>query len=299
MNAVSRPLAIARSHADAGVGALLVVTVVDGEWAVHRVAGAAASSSGMLLRGSVDTVLDGFAPLLAGIDLVVLDVADADRGRALRRLANVVGSVRLVVVDPVRLAQFGDHRPLPVLTPLIPAFPRRPVRRWPAALAVGALAVGFGGVATVSRAGSESPPGTVVVGGVRIEVPHGWRHADLASDPAPRLAVVDADTGSRIVLAVSPLRAGATVESVAASLAERIRQRGDDAVSDFAARADFAGRVVTAYRETPDSGAPIRWYVSVVDVEDVGRRQVSVGCQDSGAAALEEACRRAVASLAD
>ncbi|MFT4200603.1 type VII secretion-associated protein [Gordonia sp. (in: high G+C Gram-positive bacteria)] len=295
---MSRPLAIARSHADAGVAAMLVVATDGPEWVVYRAAGASATAVGTPLRGAAADVVRGLPALMSGIDLVVLDARGPGARVALRRLANVVGPARLLVVDEERLARFGAHVSLPPVVPFIPTFVRRPGRRWPVAAAAVALLAVVGGLATLTRARTGTASHVVVVGEVRVAAPAGWRRTDLAGDPAPRVALVDADTGSRIIVAVSPLRSGATGDSVAASLAERIRQRGDDAVSDFAARARYAERSVIAYRETPDSGSPIRWYVRVVDA-DPGRRQVSIGCQDSGSSLLERACRRAVGTVGE
>lgn len=293
---MSRPLAIARSHADAGVVALLVVATDGREWLVHRIGGAAAESANLVLRGPIDAVVDELGNAARDIDLVVVDAPPGRIGIAMRTVSSVIGSARLVAVDEGLLRRFGAHRPLPALSPVIEGFVHRRVRRWPGVLAAAVLVAGVAtGVAfTQPRAGNAAP---AMVGGVRVEVPDDWRRTELTGEPAPRAVFVEPDTGSRIVVAVSPLRADATAESVAASLAERIRQRGDDAVSDFAARAEFAGQTVSAYRETPDSGAPIRWYVRVVDVGGRGMAQVSVGCQDSGAAEFERACRRAVASV--
>nr|WP_249361877.1 type VII secretion-associated protein [Gordonia araii] len=214
----------------------------------------------------------------------------------MRRVASVVGPVRLLAVDRSLLNRFGAHRPLPPIGPVIVPFSRRRVRRWPAAVAVVTVAVGIvGGVLIWPKPAATTA--LVDIGGVRIDVPGDWRRTDLAGEPAPRAAFVEPETGSRIVVAVSPLRADATIESVAASLGERIKQRGDDAVSEFAERAMFAGQMVVAYRETPDSGAPIRWYVRVLRLPEQGQRQVSVGCQDAGSPRLEQACRRAVAVI--
>jgi len=293
---VSRPLAIARSHADAGVAALLVVATDGREWLVHRVGGAAAEAAHLVLRGAVGTVIAELGTAARTVDLVVVDAPAGRVGAAMRTVSAVIGSARLVAVDEGLLHRFGAHRPLPPLSPVIEGFEHRRVRRWPWLVASPVLVLGVASAVSFTRpdAGTAAP---AVVGGVRVEIPDDWRRTELAGEPAPRAVFVEPGTGSRIVVAVSPLRAGATPESVAASLAERIRQRGDDAVSDFAARAQYAGQSVTAYRETPDSGAPIRWYVRVADVEGRGMSQVSVGCQDSGAAKFERACRRAVASV--
>ncbi len=295
---MSRPLAIARSHADASVAVLLVVGTDGREWAVHRVAGAAAVAAEPVLAGSAATVAADLPALAAGVDLVVVDAPPAHGRAALRAVSAAVGPARLLAVDPVLLGRFGAHRPLPPVSPAMADCAPRPVRRWPAVVAAAGLVAAVGGAVLWSTDRS-AQTARVAVGGVRVEVPGQWRRTELAGEPAPRAVLVDPATGSRIIVAVSPLRAGATPESVAASLAQRIRQRGDDAVGEFAARAVFAGRTVTAYRETPDSGAPIRWYVRIVGLPRGGLRQFSVGCQDAGGPGLENACRRAVASAGE
>jgi type VII secretion-associated protein (TIGR03931 family) len=273
------------------------VVATDGrEWLVHRVAGAAAEAAHLVLRGAVGTVNDELGTAARAVDLVVVDVPPGRIGAAMRTVSAVIGSARLVAVDEGLLHRFGTHRPLPPLSPVIEGFEQRRARRWPWLVMTPVLVLGVASAVAFTRphAGSFA---SAVVGGVPVEIPDDWRRTELTGEPAPRVVFVEPGTGSRIVVALSPLRAGATPESVAASLAERIRQRGDDAVSDFAARAEFAGQTVIAYRETPDSGAPIRWYVRVIEVDGRGTSQVSVGCQDSGAAEFERECRRAVASV--
>lgn len=297
---MNRPLAIARSHADAGVAALLVVEIGrDDEWRVHRVAGAAAESSKLVLRGRSVADMGGIAELAANVDLVVVDAAEPGRRAALRAIAGVVGPVRLLAVDDELLHRFGAHPPLPPVAPQIVPLRRRPSRRWPVAVVVLAatLVCGAVGVSAVGRAHRDGSTSVARIGAVAVAIPDGWRRTDLSGEPSPRAVFADPTSGSRVIVAVTPLRSGATAHSVAASLAERIRQRGDDAVSEFAASAEFAGRRVTVYRETPDSGAPIRWYVRVVGSVEHSRRQVSIGCQDSGGRGLAAACRRAVASV--
>ena len=292
---MSRALAIARSHADAGVSALLVVASDGHEWVAHRVAGASAESASTVLRGDRATVIGRLSGAASGVDLVVVDAPPQWARTALRTVVSAVGTPRIVAVDPALLQRFGAHRPLPPVATAGAGFVHRRARRWPVGLAAVILVLMVAVGAGLARSRSPSAAATMV-GGVRVDVPGDWRRTELTGEPAPRTVFVDPDTGSRIIVAVSPLRGGATTESVAASLAERIRQRGDDAVGEFAVRAQFGGRTVIAYRETPDSGAPIRWYVRVVGVPDRGTVQASIGCQDSGPRGLEAACRRAVGS---
>lgn len=293
---MSRPLAIARSHADAGVAVVLVVATDGREWLVHQSSGAAAGSAHTVLRGSVEVLVEKLPVVARSADLVVVDAAASRVSIAMRTVACLIGPARLLAVDEGLLRRFGAHRPLPVLNSVVEGFVHRRVRRWPGVLVAVALVAGAAAGVVLTRPGAVTAA-PVVVGGVPVQIPDDWRRTELTGEPAPRVVFVEPGTGSRIVVAVSPLRAGATPESVATSLAERIRQRGDDAVSDFARRAEFAGQTVIAYRETPDSGAPIRWYVRVIEVDGRGMSQVSVGCQDSGAAEFERECRRAVASV--
>ncbi|WP_161926581.1 type VII secretion-associated protein [Gordonia crocea] len=293
---MSRPLAIARSHADAGVAAVLVIATDGREWVVHLVAGAAATAAEPVLRGGAERVLSGLAASAAGVDLVVVDTPPQHLRPVMRAVSSRIGTARLVLVDPALLQRFGAHRPLPPLPPGVVAFARARPRRWPGAAAAVLVIAGVAGVVWWSRPGEAGTQTTV--GGVRVDVPEQWRRTDLSGEPAPRAVFVDPATGGRVVVAVSPLRRDASADSVAASLAQRVRQRGDDAVGEFAAHAEFAGKRVTAYRETPDSGAPIRWYVRILDVAR-GRVQLSVGCQDSGEADVDRVCRRAVASAGE
>ncbi|MGP3706217.1 type VII secretion-associated protein [Gordonia paraffinivorans] len=140
----------------------------------------------------------------------------------------------------------------------------------------------------------------VALGRVTLTVPGDWRAAgqdtptDDTDDPTTsRTVFVSSDDGRRIIAVLTELRAGSTPESVAASLRNRIEQRGDDVVTEFSASTSYGGREVISYREAPASGSAIRWYVIVDD-----GLQVSIGCQPGIAAEpLDDECARAVGSV--
>ncbi|GAB20721.1 hypothetical protein GOEFS_127_00040 [Gordonia effusa NBRC 100432] len=160
-------------------------------------------------------------------------------------------------------------------------------------VAVIAAVVIVGGVRSgrTSSSGAESAH----VGRVTIEIPSGWRRAELSTekDATSRAVFVHRDTGRRIIVVQTALRAGSTQQTVARSLTNKIAQRGDDAVAEFAPSMRVAGREVIAYREAPESGASISWYVLVE--HDL---QVSIGCQvGADASAMTGECAAAVGSV--
>ena len=85
---MSRALAIARSHADAGVSALLVVASDGHEWVAHRVAGASAESASTVLRGDRATVIGRLSGAASGVDLVVVDAPPQWARTALRTVVS-------------------------------------------------------------------------------------------------------------------------------------------------------------------------------------------------------------------
>jgi type VII secretion-associated protein (TIGR03931 family) len=101
---------------------------------------------------------------------------------------------------------------------------------------------------------------------------------------------VDPDDGRRLILVQTRVRDDSTQASVAASLRNRLGQRGDDVVTEFSPSTRFAGRDVISYREAPASGSAIRWYVLVDHA-----LQVSIGCQPgTGAEPVDVECEQAV-----
>ncbi|GAC70499.1 type VII secretion-associated protein [Gordonia soli] len=194
---------------------------------------------------------------------------------------------------------------------------RRPLVWAAAALAlvVAAVAVVVG---LMQRQGDDQPTDrTAQLGRVSLNVPADWRESGspppsgTASDgpgsprtdtgptradeaPPERTVFADRADGRRILVVQTELRDASTLASVATSLRNRIRQRGDDVVSEFSPSTRFMGREVISYREAPASGSGIRWYVLV----DEGL-QVSIGCQAGTAAEpVDTECAAAVASTA-
>ncbi|RKH75687.1 type VII secretion-associated protein, partial [Corallococcus praedator] len=89
------------------------------------------------------------------------------------------------------------------------------------------------------------------------------------------------------------VRIDSTPTTVATSLRNRLQQSGGDTVSEFSAVTRYADRDVISYRETPGSGAAIRWYVMVSSA-----LQVSVGCQPgTRGESVDAACAAAVGSV--
>ncbi|MGO3325945.1 type VII secretion-associated protein, partial [Gordonia sp. (in: high G+C Gram-positive bacteria)] len=158
--------------------------------------------------------------------------------------------------------------------------------------------IGFGWFLTRPGTSPAESASVQKVGTVQVEVPAGWQRSDLPDDrPADgageRAVFADADDGSRILVVVTSLRAGSTRTSVADSLANRLAQRGDDAVLEFAPDTTFGGRRVISYRERPESGQQIAWYI---DVERAV--QTSVGCQrGSSGESVDVVCASVVASV--
>ncbi|GAC58893.1 hypothetical protein GOHSU_57_00110 [Gordonia hirsuta DSM 44140 = NBRC 16056] len=167
-----------------------------------------------------------------------------------------------------------------------------------AAVATLVVLAALGGVMRWSRAIPPDAAGIAAVGPVELLIPADWRRTELSgTDPGDgrglRAVFADGGDGRRVIVVVTALRAGTDAAAVARSLRNRIAQRGDQVVVEFAATARYGGREVISYREAPVSGAAVRWYVVVVD-----HTQVSLGCQSGdGGAEIEAVCARAVASV--
>ncbi|MGB6246215.1 type VII secretion-associated protein [Gordonia sp. (in: high G+C Gram-positive bacteria)] len=309
---IPRAVAIAASHADATVHRCAVVETrmlpsTGGHWSVHAVA----RRQGRWELGNGEVTLPrripadpGWARLLEEADAVFVDGPDpASIERARRLLAEVFG-VRAESVDRRLLGRHGAGIAAVTGADLLAGLPAAPVAgRRPSAWAPALVAALLSVAVVVVGVWSHWPRPAVVdretvqVGRARLEVPGGWRRTDMAStgaDGAGRRAVFAApDDGRRVIVVVSTLRSGSSSATVAASLRQRIAQRGDDAVAEFAPDLAYAGRQVIGYRETPASGEPVAWYISVDQ-----RTQVSVGCQGgTGAESVEAACRGAVGSV--
>lgn len=131
------------------------------------------------------------------------------------------------------------------------------------------------------------------VGRVRLTIPEGWRERAERKD-ATRLELVPQDGAvARMLVAAQELTPGADLDSVAATLRQRIAMRSD--TFGVLERDDSYGRPGLVYRESPDPDSEVRWWVFVED-----GLQISVGCQISPdrwsdlAGPCEQAVRSAV-----
>ncbi|NDK89089.1 type VII secretion-associated protein [Gordonia desulfuricans] len=323
IDVVPRAVLIARGHTDTTVSRCAVVETTHlprypagsaptwdvqrlrrrgGDWEIEASAVVAVTGAGAD-RVEVEAAVDD------GIEVVFVDGAiPAERAAAVDAIGRHTVAGRILQVDPQLIARWGARSRRAALgTGPGPAVGDEPTTsrsiRWiwvaaACATAVATVAAGVGIWQHDGPAGSHTDD--VTVGRTTLTVPGDWHRSD---PPAPsgtagpgsqtRTVFAAGDDGSRILLVQSPVRAGSTPASVATSLHNRIRQRGDDVVTEFSPSTRYAGRDVISYREAPVSGAPIRWYVLVDD--DL---QVSVGCQGgTGAETIDGPCTEAVASV--
>lgn len=307
---VPRAVAIAASHADAAAAQVVVVETglrptTGGHWTAHPVVrrGGRWELGGgeVTLPGDIPTDR-GWARLLTPAPVVFVDGPDhTSVERAVDVLAASFG-VRSVIVDHAVLAAYGGRTRPVTGTDLLAGLPAPPEpnpgrgTRTPVAVAVTLLIAASAAAAWIHWPRAAVPDQqTVQVGPAELAVPGRWLRTDQAGEVrgSDRAVFAAPDDGRRLIVVVSVLRAGATPTSVAESLRNRIAQRGDDAVAEFSENLDYAGRRVIGYRENPESGAPVAWYVAVAD-----GAQVSIGCQTgTGEASVETACRQAVGSV--
>ncbi|WP_262365506.1 type VII secretion-associated protein [Gordonia sp. OPL2] len=169
---------------------------------------------------------------------------------------------------------------------------------WAAGAVAVVIALIAAGVGFLQRDGGDAVTDrTATVGRTSLVIPSEWRQSELGTAPGrdgpSRTVFADPDTGRRILLVQSEVRSDSTLASVATSLGNRIRQRGDDVVTEFSPSTRFMGRDVISYREAPASGSGIRWYVLVAD-----GMQVSIGCQSGNAGeSVDPECARAVSTV--
>ncbi|MGV9792178.1 type VII secretion-associated protein [Gordonia sp. NPDC003422] len=322
---VPRAILIARSHCDPAVLRCAVVEtthvprpIVDPArppkpaWDVAILR--RASSGWMVERNAVLDPADGQAGVMSIIDdtveAVFVDGADpADVDAAVEVVTAHAVAGRVVPAEPRLVLRYGARtgvtaRPHsdaaePVLA--VPARSTRPRTAILVAAAVVAMLAAAGVVAVGMASHREQTravePESVVVGRTTLTVPGGWRQtaqptpSGTRADPSTsRTLFVSAEDGRRILLIQTRVRSDSTLSSVATSLGNRMRQRGDDVVTEFSPSTRFAGRDVISYREEPASGSAIRWYVIVDD-----GLQVSIGCQPGNAAEpVDTECEQAV-----
>ncbi|MFW0796136.1 type VII secretion-associated protein [Gordonia sp. CPCC 205515] len=324
---VPRALLIARSHTDLAVQRCAVVETTHRPeppsdparppqtwWDVTRLrrtsAGWEVEDSDILEPDATD-LGDRVEEVIAdSVEMVLVDGTDpAQNTHAVDVLTTHALAGRVLPVDRAIVRRYGwrtgrpegsdDHgAPPPVAAP--PAPPRRFARYWiPAAGAIAVLIAVVAGVVGFLQRDDDPAEHTqrVAVGRTSLEVPADWRRSELgsgqASSASSRTVFADPATGRRILVVQSQVRADSSLASVATSLNNRIRQRGDDVVTEFSPSTRFMGRDVISYREAPASGSAIRWYVLVED-----GLQVSIGCQngDEGES-VDAECATAVESV--
>ncbi|MGZ8179201.1 type VII secretion-associated protein [Williamsia sp. SKLECPSW1] len=304
ISAVPRAALLAATHVESSMQVCAVVEAHDDRVDVHRVQRDA--QGWRIARTSVLAADAGPDELAALVDDAVEAIlVDGDRGDrvdlVLGLVADATPTGRVAAVDRALLHRFGVPRPSRPDPPAPPA-PGRPARRQvliAAGVLVAVVAVVVGLVVWQSHGDDTvAPPAGEIaqIGRVSMTVPPGWRRTSDAPDATGAIgftSIAAPDDDRRLLLVQNSVRADSTLDSVATSLRNRLGQRGADAVAEFSADTTFAGRRVISYRETPGSGAAIRWYVVVASA-----LQVSVGCQPgSRGESVEDACAAAVGSV--
>ncbi len=320
---VPRALLIAASHADAAITVCTVVEtlLVPGEppgsghlpeaelWTAQRVVRDGGTWRIDQCAAGDATESEDLVAFAARSELVLVDGAVADR--LLPVLDGAAAGARVVPVDrglverhgwrwkPVEPIDFGFPEP-----PVAP--PRKLSRALLVLMLVGVVVLGAAGVIARWPQSAADVRMTQSVGPVTLTVPQDWRRTVLSGDRPDdgrglRAVFADDGDGRRLIVVVTVLRPGATRESVARSMANRIAQRGDDVVVEFAAESTYGGRPVISYREVPASGPAVSWYI-VVEPAGQGPAaaplQVSIGCQPgTGEDPIDPPCRTAVATV--
>ncbi|MFW0784408.1 type VII secretion-associated protein [Gordonia sp. CPCC 206044] len=332
VSVVPRAILIARSHTDIPMQRCAVVETshlpntpsdparpAASTWDVARLR---RSSSGWDFD-SIDVLIPDADDIGARTEAIVDDTVEAvfvdgddpaEVTRAIEMMSAYTVAGRVVAVDRELIRRYGwrtgrtqepdgpVEMPAVLSDPGVQSRPRPWVRRslWMAGAAVVAVALVAGVVGFLHRDDGESEAQrTVTLGRTDLVVPADWRESDLDADgqsdadAASRTVFVDREDGRRILVVQGEVRDDATLQSVATSLGNRIRQRGDDVVTEFSPSTRFVGRDVISYREAPGSGSAIRWYVLVES-----GLQVSIGCQAGNEGEPVDAeCERAVSSV--
>ncbi|WAC54712.1 type VII secretion-associated protein [Gordonia sp. SL306] len=277
-----------------------------GGWEIEAVDVLEPESDGV--AGRTEAIVDD------SVEAVFVDGSEpAEVTRAIDVVATHALAGRVVAVDRELIRRYGWRSGRPEgADPPIGAIERPaqdsagPTRgrtgRWIVAAGVAAVGVALvAGVVGFLQRGGEGPPveQTVTLGRTDIDIPADWRRSELGrpdaggTDEPLRSVFADPADGRRILVVQSEVRTDSTLASVATSLGNRIRQRGDDVVTEFSAVTRFMGREVISYREAPASGSAIRWYVLVEH-----GLQVSVGCQAGTAGeSVDAECAHAVSSV--
>ncbi len=227
------------------------------------------------------------------------------------------GALLAVPVPAVPAAPAAPEGPYGGSAPPAPssgvAVPRRWGRAVAAVVAVAVLAVG----ATLAVRARSAPDGaaagaevsrTVVAQHASIEVPRAWQEAERSqAGSTSRLVLTpDGDPASpqRLLLVQTRLAAAQDLGDVAGTLGAQLQEQQVTGrrYDGFDPAAAYAGREVVRYREQPDAGGVVDWFVLVDD-----GYQLSVGCQHPADGSVDGGgrpgsgaarCERAVASVA-
>ncbi|KQR97368.1 hypothetical protein ASG12_15630 [Williamsia sp. Leaf354] len=243
------------------------------------------------------------------VEAILVDGDNRDRlAAAIGLFEDATPTGRVAAAERALIHRFGGEM-LPSSPPPRPpdtTAARRPSRR---TLVVGAVAVAVviaaavAGTVAFGGADDDTSPATAAptsvradVGRVSMVVPVEWRRASDAVDDTgaiPFTTFAARTDDRRIIVVQNAVRIDSTPTTVATSLRNRLQQSGGDTVSEFSAVTRYADRDVISYRETPGSGAAIRWYVMVSSA-----LQVSVGCQPgTRGESIDDACAAAVGSV--
>ncbi|WP_328857510.1 type VII secretion-associated protein [Williamsia herbipolensis] len=311
VHAAPRAVLVAATHLEPSARVCVVAETHDGRLDVHRIT---RDDDGWHVART-DVLDDPSDPAVVGelvddtVEAILVDGDNRDRlAAAIRLFEDATPTGRVAAVERALIHRFGGEV-LPSSPPPRPpdtTAARGPSRR---ALVVGAVAVGVVIAAvvagTVAFGGSDDTPSVTAapatsvradVGRVSMVVPVDWRRTSDAVDDTgaiPFTTFAARTDDRRIIVVQNAVRIDSTPTTVATSLRNRLRQSGGDTVSEFSAVTRYADRDVISYRETPGSGAAIRWYVMVS-----AALQVSVGCQPgTRGESVDDACAAAVGSV--
>ncbi|MBT0566738.1 type VII secretion-associated protein [Williamsia sp. CHRR-6] len=312
-----RAALLAESHMESSAQICAIVECHPTQFECHRVTRGAQGwqiESSQYLAYTDGAAVERF--ISDDIEAVIVDAEERDRASAAIHLfEDHTPTGRVLAAERVLLHRFGGR----VLEPPVTEVAPYPGRRAPeasrrtavvggvvaAALVVAlviavVVAAPWRGEQTPSRAGGPtSAPAaytSVALGRATLEVPATWTVTKDAADAKgaiPFATVAARGDDRRLIVRQFAVRLDSTLASVATSISNRIAQSASTAATEFSPSTTFAGRTVISYRETPGSGAPIRWYVVVG-----AALQVSVGCQPgSGGQQIDAECEKAVATV--
>ncbi|WP_299575551.1 type VII secretion-associated protein [uncultured Williamsia sp.] len=304
VTAQPRATLLAATNLESSVLACVLLEAHDDRVDVHRLQ---RSADGWRIGRTVvldaDCTPDELADLVDdAVEVVLVDGDRADRvDTVVDLVADATPTGRIAAVDRALLHRFGPPRAPRPSPPPSPRLGKPGPARILVAAGVFVMAVAVVVGLVVWRGGGDDPAPraateTAQIGRVSLTVPQGWRRTSDPPDATGAIgftSIASPADDRRLLLVQNAVRVDSTLDSVATSLRNRLGQRGTDAVAEFSADTTFAGRRVISYRETPGSGAPIRWYVVVSSA-----LQASVGCQPgSQGESIDDACAAAVGSV--